>query len=235
MSAAEVATPSSARSAASFGDACSLKTTKPMSTPCVRRRSVTSTVWAWPPKWSAASNSETRALSARPRAAARPAIPEPTTAIRFIGAARHRRCARQGRGTEARRRMSPSAPGGTREEGGRRRCPRGFQPAAPAGSATETGSSMPPPPSATRQGPGHGAAAAAPRISLTRTGRASSLRPAKAGRETPMSHPGLLPSPGARRLSDAHPDAFAVTLPPAAAPGKAGASAARAPVMEVSD
>ena len=39
------------------------------------------------------------------------------------------------------RRMSPSAPGGTREGGGRRRTPRGFQPAWPAGSATKTGSS----------------------------------------------------------------------------------------------
>ena len=37
---------------------------------------------------------------------------------------------------------SPSAPGGTREEGGRRRTPRGFQPAGPAGSATKTGSTV---------------------------------------------------------------------------------------------
>ncbi len=77
----------------------------------------------------------------RPRAAASPAIPEPITAIRFIGAGRSARCCRGGRSTGVRRRMSPSAPGGTREGGGRRRTPRGFQPAGPAGSATKTGSS----------------------------------------------------------------------------------------------
>ena len=40
--------------------------------------------------------------------------------------------------------VSLSAPGGTREEGGRRRTPRGFQPARPAGSATKTGSTCRP-------------------------------------------------------------------------------------------
>ena len=143
ISAGAVATPSSASKAANRGAALSSKTVKPMSTPCARPPSETSTVCAWPPNRSVASKSVTWACGARPRAAASPAMPEPMTAIRFIRAAPSARCARRGRGTGVRRRMSPSAPGGTREGGGRRRTPRGFQPARPAGSATKTGSSCP--------------------------------------------------------------------------------------------
>jgi hypothetical protein len=138
---AALRTPSSAKRATSLGQVRPLKT-RPVSTPKVRPSSVTSTVWAWPPKCSAASNKVTRSWRESSRAAASPAIPAPTTAIRFIARLRPGGRARRASNAEGRK-ESLSAPEGTREGGGRRRTPRGFQPAPPAGSATKTGSACP--------------------------------------------------------------------------------------------
>ena len=88
--------------------------------------SVTSTVWVWPPKWSAASNSVTRraarAPGARPRA--RRCRRRRRRSVSSPGCGRGR--GRRGGRPPEERRESPSAPGGTREGGGRRRTPGDF-------------------------------------------------------------------------------------------------------------
>ena len=120
---ARSATPSSASRAASRGSVRSLKTRKPVSTPCVRPPRVTSTVCAWPPKWSLASNSVTRAC--RAGHAPRPA----------------RRCpSRRRRPASSGSRLRPGAPAGGGAPGREEECRR----APPGERGREEGGGEPP-------------------------------------------------------------------------------------------